>query len=137
MRQNGADAEQGATFSVIDPAYPSDRQIIYLDVAKPRALIIIQKASQEAGDLTEKVRSYISDNLKLKTEIPAIALQDDGSLRGGQKDEKDVLAPQAHLIDQMPGLVIGPDDIPTLSFTSGSEGRLVYFLPANSDPKQL
>ncbi|KAL8803636.1 MAG: hypothetical protein Q9182_003051 [Xanthomendoza sp. 2 TL-2023] len=117
--------------------YPSDRQIIYLDVAKPRALIIIQKASQDAGDLTEKVRSYISDNLKLKTEIPAIALQDDGNLRGGQKDEKDVLAPQAHLIDQMPGLVIGPDDIPTLSFTSGSEGRLVYFFSANSDPKRL
>lgn len=103
--------------------YPSDRQIIYLDVAKPKALIIIEKASQEAGELTSQVRSYITDNLKLETEIPALSLQDNGDLRGGQRDGKDVLAPQIHLADQLPGLVIGPDDIPTLSFTSGSEGR--------------
>ncbi|KAL8669050.1 MAG: hypothetical protein Q9168_006339 [Polycauliona sp. 1 TL-2023] len=103
--------------------YPSDRQIIYLDVAKPKALIIIEKASQEAGELTPQVRTYISDNLNLKTEIPALALQDNGSLKGGLRDGQDVLAPQLHLADQLPGVVIGPDDIPTLSFTSGSEGR--------------
>ncbi|KAL8752276.1 MAG: hypothetical protein Q9199_005862 [Rusavskia elegans] len=113
----------GATFSVIDPAYPSDRQIIYLDVAKPKALVVIEKASQEAGELTPRVRSYISDNLHLKTEIPALALQDDGSLNGGQRDGQDILSPQIHLANQLPGLIIGPDDIPTLSFTSGSEGR--------------
>jgi len=31
--------------------YPADRQIIYLDVAKPRALVIIEKATTEAGPL--------------------------------------------------------------------------------------
>ncbi|KAL8768564.1 MAG: hypothetical protein Q9209_005249 [Squamulea sp. 1 TL-2023] len=113
----------GATFSVIDPAYPSDRQIIYLAVAKPKALIIIEKASQEAGELTEQVRSYILENLDLKTEIPALALQDDGNLTGGQRNGHDVLAPQAHMVNQLPGIVIGPDSIPTLSFTSGSEGK--------------
>ncbi|KAI4218988.1 MAG: hypothetical protein L6R36_008634, partial [Xanthoria steineri] len=129
----------GATFSVIDPAYPSDRQIIYLDVAKPKALIIIEKASQEAGELTPHVRSYVSDNLNLKTEIPALALQDVGTLTGGQRGGQDVLSPQTHLANQLPGLIIGPDDIPTLSFTSGSEGRpkgvqgrhfsLTYYFP--------
>lgn len=92
-------------------------------MAKPKALIIIEKASQEAGELTPQVRSYISDNLHLKTEIPALALQDDGSLNGGQRDGQDILSPQIRLANQLPGLIIGPDDIPTLSFTSGSEGR--------------
>ncbi|CAO1606434.1 large subunit of alpha-aminoadipate reductase [Xanthoria calcicola] len=129
----------GATFSVIDPAYPSDRQIIYLGVAKPKALIIIEKASQEAGELTPPVRSYVSDNLNLKTEIPALALQDNGTLTGGQRGGQDALSRQTHLANQLPGLTIGPDDIPTLSFTSGSEGRpkgvrgrhfsLTYYFP--------
>ncbi|KAL8933785.1 MAG: hypothetical protein Q9216_006216 [Gyalolechia sp. 2 TL-2023] len=129
----------GATFSVIDPAYPPDRQIIYLDVAKPKALIIIEKASQEAGQLSSQVRSYISENLDLKAEIPGLTLQDDGSLSGGQAEGKDVLAPQVHLAKKTPSLVVGPDDTPTLSFTSGSEGRpkgvqgrhfsLTYYFP--------
>lgn len=105
------------------PRYPSDRQIIYLDVAKPKALIVIKKASEEAGELTSQVRSYISENLKLKTEIPALMLHNDGALTGGQINGQDVLAPQAHLAGKLPGLIIGPDDTPTLSFTSGSEGR--------------
>ncbi|KAI4175263.1 MAG: hypothetical protein LQ343_001799 [Gyalolechia ehrenbergii] len=129
----------GATFSVIDPAYPPDRQIIYLDVAKPTALIIIERASQEAGQLRSQVRSYISENLDLKAEIPGLMLQDDGSLSGGQAEGKDVLVPQAYLANKAPGLLVGPDDTPTLSFTSGSEGRpkgvqgrhfsLTYYFP--------
>ncbi|KAL8959519.1 MAG: hypothetical protein Q9183_005617, partial [Haloplaca sp. 2 TL-2023] len=119
--------------------YPPDRQIIYLDVAKPSGLIVIQKASQEAGEITSQVRSYISENLDLKVEIPELILQDDGTLTGGQHSGNDVLVPQAHLADQSPGLVVGPDDTPTLSFTSGSEGRpkgvkgrhfsLTYYFP--------
>ncbi|KAL8762296.1 MAG: hypothetical protein Q9184_001665 [Pyrenodesmia sp. 2 TL-2023] len=129
----------GATFSVIDPAYPPDRQIIYLDVARPRALVIIEKASQEAGKLSEQVRDWVSRNLDLKTEIARLMLRDDGTLIGGNLDGKDVLQAQAHLADKLPGIVIGPDDIPTLSFTSGSEGRpkgvkgrhfsLAYYFP--------
>ncbi|KAL8915744.1 MAG: hypothetical protein Q9172_006708 [Xanthocarpia lactea] len=110
----------GATFSVIDPAYPSDRQIIYLDVAKPKALIIIEKASQEAGELTEEVRSYISNNLHLKTEIPALALQDNGDLKGGQRHGQDVLAPHDHLVYKLPGLVIG---------VQGRHFSLAYYFP--------
>ena len=113
----------GATFSVIDPSYPPDRQNIYLDVARPRALVVIDKATREAGELTEKVRSFIKENLSLRTEVPGLELKDDGSLVGGHINGKDVLADQQSLRSKGPGIVVGPDSIPTLSFTSGSEGR--------------
>ncbi|KAK5009698.1 large subunit of alpha-aminoadipate reductase, partial [Elasticomyces elasticus] len=44
----------GATFSVIDPTYPPDRQVIFLDVAKPRALVVIEKATQHAGAMSNQ-----------------------------------------------------------------------------------
>ncbi|MCJ1397376.1 large subunit of alpha-aminoadipate reductase [Xylographa trunciseda] len=139
----------GATFSVIDPAYPPDRQVIYLDVARPKGLVVIQKASQEAGELTEHVRSYISQNLDLRTEIPGLMLRDDGSLVGGSITEngEDVLQEQIALTEEGPGVIVGPDSTPTLSFTSGSEGRpkgvrgrhfsLAYYFPWMSDAFNL
>lgn len=129
----------GATFSVIDPAYPSDRQIIYLDVAKPRALVVIDKATQEAGPLSQTVREYISSSLQIRTEVPALKLQNDGSVVGGDIDGKDVFNAQYAKKSDSPGVTVGPDSIPTLSFTSGSEGRpkgvrgrhfsLAYYFP--------
>jgi L-aminoadipate-semialdehyde dehydrogenase len=129
----------GATFSVIDPAYPSDRQIIYLDVAKPRALVVIDKATQEAGPLSQTVREYISSSLQIRTEVPALKLQNDGSVVGGDIDGKDVFDAQYTKKSDSPGVTVGPDSIPTLSFTSGSEGRpkgvrgrhfsLAYYFP--------
>jgi L-2-aminoadipate reductase len=113
----------GATFSVIDPSYPPDRQNIYLDVARPRALVIIDKATREAGQLTEKVRTFIKQNLDLRTEVPGLELKDDGSLVGGSFNGKDVFVNQQELKSKSPGIVVGPDSTPTLSFTSGSEGR--------------
>ncbi|KAL2073581.1 hypothetical protein VTL71DRAFT_10907 [Oculimacula yallundae] len=113
----------GATFSVIDPSYPPDRQNIYLDVARPRALVVIDKATREAGELTDKVRSFIKENLQLRTEVPGLELKDDGTLVGGNINGKDVLTDQISLKAKSPGVVVGPDSTPTLSFTSGSEGR--------------
>ncbi|KAG9248603.1 hypothetical protein BJ878DRAFT_4794 [Calycina marina] len=113
----------GATFSVIDPSYPPDRQNIYLDVARPRALVVIDKATREAGELTEKVRRFINENLDLRTEIPGLELRDDGTLVGGTVDGEDVLAGGVSLKGKSPGVIVGPDSTPTLSFTSGSEGR--------------
>jgi L-aminoadipate-semialdehyde dehydrogenase len=113
----------GATFSVIDPSYPPDRQIIYLDVSRPRALVVIDKATREAGELTSKVRDWIKENLSLRTEIPGLEIKDDGTLLGGIVDGKDILEPQLSLKAKGPGIVVGPDSVPTLSFTSGSEGR--------------
>jgi L-aminoadipate-semialdehyde dehydrogenase len=114
----------GAAFSVIDPLYPADRQIIYLDVAQPRALIVLQKATLEAGPLDEKVTSFISENLNLKTEVPALVIQNDGSLQSGiLVDGKDTFTNATDAMRLSPQVEIGPDDTPTLSFTSGSEGR--------------
>ncbi|KAM5446363.1 large subunit of alpha-aminoadipate reductase [Microsporum audouinii] len=129
----------GATFSVIDPAYPPERQIIYLDVARPRALINIEKATQDAGELAESVRAFIDQNLELRTEVPALVLHDDGTLDGGVVDGVSVLEKQTSLKSTPVGVVVGPDSAPTLSFTSGSEGRpkgvkgrhfsLAYYFP--------
>lgn len=69
------------------------------------------------------MRSYIAENLELRTEIPALQLRDDGTLVGGQKDGKDVLDGQQQLKAELPGVLVGPDSTPTLSFTSGSEGK--------------
>lgn len=113
----------GATFSVIDPSYPPDRQIIYLDVARPRALVVIDKATREAGKLSDKVRSFIAETLDLRVEIPAVELKDDGTLLGGSVGGKDVLADLVALKADGPNVLVGPDSTPTLSFTSGSEGR--------------
>ncbi|EXJ64602.1 L-aminoadipate-semialdehyde dehydrogenase [Cladophialophora yegresii CBS 114405] len=113
----------GGTFSVLDPAYPPDRQNIYLDVSRPRALVIIDKATQDAGELSEKVRGFIHDNLELKTEVPALRLQDDGLLRGGEVNGADVFQAVRGSSTRSPGVVVGPDSTPTLSFTSGSEGK--------------
>lgn len=129
----------GATFSVIDPLYPPDRQIIYLKVAQPRALINLRKATQEAGRLSQKVRSFIDNDLQLRVEIPSLALEDDGTVLGGDINGEDLLSSQQELGPKPTNIVIGPDDIPTLSFTSGSEGipkgvrgrhfSLAYYFP--------
>ncbi|KAI9717054.1 MAG: putative NRPS-like protein biosynthetic cluster [Candelaria pacifica] len=96
----------GATFSVLDPQYPADRQ-----------------ASEETGPLDSKVRAFIQDSLHLRTEIPGLRILDDGTVLGGPLAGRDVLGPQTSKKAESPGVVVGPDSIPTLSFTSGSEGR--------------
>lgn len=116
-----------------DPAYPPARQTIYLNVARPAALIVIEKA----GRLSPVVERYISTELTLKVLIPALAIQADGSLRG--HSDKDVFRSQVTLKSMIPNVVVGPDSTPTLSFTSGSEGipkgvrgrhfSLTYYFP--------
>jgi L-aminoadipate-semialdehyde dehydrogenase len=113
----------GATFSVLDPLYPPDRQCIYLEVSQPRALVVIDKATKEAGPLSEQVRTYVAENLNLRTEVPALQLKDDGTIVGGTVDGKDCLEDQQKSKSELPGVLVGPDSTPTLSFTSGSEGR--------------
>ncbi|KAF1991523.1 alpha-aminoadipate reductase [Aulographum hederae CBS 113979] len=115
--------KSGAAFSVLDPQYPPDRQQIYLDVSRPRAMVVIEKATQEAGPLSDQVKEFVSDTLSLRTEIPALKLHDNGTLTGGDVDGKDCLQDQIALKEQMPDVLVGPDTPPTLSFTSGSEGR--------------
>ena len=53
--------------------------------------------------------------------MPGLELLDDGALRGGslESDGVDVLEKQQSLKSRHPGVVVGPDSQPTLSFTSG------------------
>lgn len=92
-------------------------------MSQPRALVIIDKATREAGPVSDTVRNYIAENLQLRTEVPALQLKDDGTLVGGVKDGKDCLDPQQSAKLELPGVLVGPDSTPTLSFTSGSEGK--------------
>jgi L-aminoadipate-semialdehyde dehydrogenase len=112
-----------ATFTVLDPAYPPARQKIYLEVAQPSALINIGRATDEAGPLAPIVRRYINDDLQLKAEVPSLRIRDDGILSGGEVNGQDVFAAASAKASTRPDAVVGPDSNPTLSFTSGSEGR--------------
>jgi len=126
----------GATFSVIgnvdldlylqiltlivfeDPAYPSSRQTIYLQVAQPRGLVVLKGA----GKISPIVREFLSTSFQIRVEVPALEILPDGTLLGGILDKVDVLADQVQLADVDPDIVLGPDSIGTLSFTSGSTG---------------
>ncbi|KAH7104976.1 alpha-aminoadipate reductase Lys1p [Auriculariales sp. MPI-PUGE-AT-0066] len=96
----------GATFSVIDPAYPPSRQTVYLKVAAPRALVVLSGA----GSILQPVREFITENLQIRTELQVALPLGEG------------LAAFEHLGDTDPHVVLGPDSIGTLSFTSGSTG---------------
>ncbi|KAL3425272.1 L-aminoadipate-semialdehyde dehydrogenase [Phlyctema vagabunda] len=113
----------GATFSVLDPAYPPARQTIYLEVAQPQALVNIARATDESGQLAPTVRRYIDEELKLKAEVPSLRLGDDGVLSGNESGTEDLFAQVRAKTSSPPDVLVGPDSNPTLSFTSGSEGR--------------
>ncbi|KAM0341447.1 hypothetical protein ACHAPQ_000538 [Fusarium lateritium] len=113
----------GATFSVLDPLYPPSRQQVYLEVARPCALVNIARASDEAGPLAPLVRRYIDEELNLKTEVPSLRIGDDGVLAGGEVNGADLFAQVRAKAASRPDVIVGPDSNPTLSFTSGSEGK--------------
>ncbi|KAJ3062866.1 large subunit of alpha-aminoadipate reductase [Podochytrium sp. JEL0797] len=114
--------KSGATFSVIDPAYPPPRQIVYLQVAQPRGLVVLKKA----GVLDDAVRAYVQNELEIKIEIPALEILEDGALVGGAvASGGDVLDAVQEKKSVNTGVVLGPDSIGTLSFT-----RFVLFIAA-------
>lgn len=104
---------------LIDPAYPPSRQTIYLRVAQPRGLVVLKGA----GTISPSVREFISTELQVRVEVPALELLANGEIVGGSgPDGSDVLTKQVSLADQDPAIVLGPDSVGTLSFTSGSTG---------------
>lgn len=112
------DAELFSSF--LDPAYPPARQQIYLRVAKPRALVILARA----GSLLPPVRQFVTEELSIKAEIPALQMLDNGELVGSSKtsSDDDIFAPYLSKRSTPTGVVLGPDSVGTLSFTSGSTG---------------
>ena len=69
------------------------------------------------------MRQFISTELQICVEVPALELLADGDIKGSSaSDGADVLSAQGSLADTDPDIVLGPDSIGTLSFTSGSTG---------------
>jgi L-aminoadipate-semialdehyde dehydrogenase len=109
----------GATFSVIDPAYPPSRQSVYLQVAQPRGLIVLR----DAGKINPTIREFISNELMIRVEVPGLQVHIDGTIIGDDSEtDGRALKTHDHLGDIDPNVVLGPDSIGTLSFTSGSTG---------------
>jgi L-aminoadipate-semialdehyde dehydrogenase len=103
----------------IDPAYPASRQNVYLQVAQPRGLVVLKGA----GQINPTVREFLSTELKIRVEIPALEILPGGILQGGAgPDGTDILAHHVSLADIDPNVTHGPDSIGTMSFTSGSTG---------------
>ena len=69
------------------------------------------------------VRKYIDEELILKTEVPSLRIGDNGVLHGGEVAGRDIFEDVKGKISSPPDTLVGPDSKPTLSFTSGSEGR--------------
>jgi L-aminoadipate-semialdehyde dehydrogenase len=81
-----------------------------------------------AGDIHSTVRDFITDELAIRVEVPALDfLDEDGKpeIAGGiaiGTEPADILGSSKHLADTDPNIVLGPDSVGTLSFTSGSTG---------------
>lgn len=67
--------------------------------------------------------------------MPGLELLDDGSVAGGSLDHNgtDVLQDQQSLKSKYPGVGVGPDSTPTLSFTSGTPSSLYLYFFLQSD----
>jgi L-aminoadipate-semialdehyde dehydrogenase len=95
---------------------------VYLKVAQPRGLIVLKGA----GKIHHEVRTFISTDLQVRVEVPALELSESEEISGGFHVERvgmpDPLTSCGHLRETDPNIVLGPDSIGTLSFTSGSTG---------------
>lgn len=101
-----------------DPAYPPNRQVVYLQVSTPRALLVISSA----GVLSPTVSEYIKEKLDLRVHIPAIKVSDSGLTGSPAGSSEDILAQFQQFAQTPAGVILGPDSNATLSFTSGSTG---------------
>ena len=77
-----------------------------------------------AGRIQPSVQEFIANELKVRVTVPAVELTPSGEILGGSASDQgsDVLQPVRHLGDTDPDIVLGPDSVGTLSFTSGSTG---------------
>ena len=97
----------GATVCIIDPQYPAKRQIVYLEVARPKALVVLESA----GNLLPEVKEHLEKTPEIR------------SLLRGLNMDSSTNSQLAQVSTAVPTQVnIGPEHIATLSFTSGSTG---------------
>lgn len=91
-----------------------------MQVAQPRALIVLKGA----GEIHASVRQFYTTELTIVVEVPSLYISPSGDLEisSSSSGDTDVLKSYRHLADTDPDIVLGPDSIGTLSFTSGSTG---------------
>lgn len=90
-------------------------------MAQPRGLVILKGA----GIISPSVRELLSTELKIRVEVPALELSPKGDILGGSAPNNgniDVLSSHGRLDNIEPNVILGPDSVGTLSFTSGSTG---------------
>ncbi len=111
----------GAAYTILDPAYPAERLVSYVQTAKPKGLIQLT----QAGALPAEV-SLLCSELVCRVELPRLATAVANSFLAHYP----ITPPEAH---------IQPDSLALVTFTSGSTGKpkgvmgrhgpLSHFLP--------
>ncbi len=96
----------GGTVAIVDPQYPCSRQITYLQVARPKALIVLKAA----GVLQDEVKEHLMQTPEICAVLGNLCM-DLGAM------------PQLQSVSATdPAIQVGPEHVSTLSFTSGSTG---------------
>jgi amino acid adenylation domain-containing protein len=97
----------GATFLILDPAYPAPRLADYLDIARPAAWLAVREAG-EPPELVEQALAALCPRLRL--ELPP-------------RSEAAAVGFLAAYPATPPEVETGPDDLACIGFTSGSTGK--------------
>src|SRR5262249_29148575 len=94
----------GATYIILDPAYPAARLIEYLELAKPVGWIALERA----GDVPSSGQTYVASiDCGRRLTLSQDMYRDGASSLGVTSDADPV----------------GPDRLACISFTSGSTGK--------------
>ncbi len=97
----------GAAFVILDPAYPSSRLIDCLELAQPRAWLQISTA----GEITDSWRDYLETlALNCNLQLP----------QGSITEIRHLFSDYA---PSNPEIVVEPDQLAYIAFTSGSSGK--------------
>lgn len=112
----------GAAFLILDPAYPAARLIEYVRTARPRGFVRVAAA----GEVPEVLENAVQKHLKHSISLPRLSALtgDDPITRYSNTDTE---------------IIIGPNDLAYIAYTSGSTGEpkgilgrhgpLSHFLP--------
>jgi amino acid adenylation domain-containing protein len=112
----------GATFLILDPAYPAARSIDYLRIAQPKGWLQLDGSGEPARELLDHLESL---NLGCRLKIPRAKIA--------------ILQTLSRFADTEPGISVEANDPAYVAFTSGSTGEpkgvlcrhgpITHFLP--------